>query len=149
MLSHKNWRIRRFIQLCQALWMGSQWYSAWQRSRIQPPSPLVTRTLGFAPVAVIRSWHAVDIHGEVKRSRGERFWSRWKLITAPVTVRRGRTAGVALKTPVTSIMPHHCSLLCGSNRGTLRITILEPLHRWTPWLSHQCSPLSPAATAPC
>jgi hypothetical protein len=25
---------------------------------------------GFAPVAVIRAWHVVDIHGEVKRSRG-------------------------------------------------------------------------------
>ena len=30
----------------------------------------MTRALGFVPVTVIRAWHAVDIHGEVKRSRG-------------------------------------------------------------------------------
>jgi hypothetical protein len=36
------------------------------------PSPLETRALGFAPVAVIRAWHAVDIYGAVKKiSRGE------------------------------------------------------------------------------
>jgi hypothetical protein len=38
--------------------------------QVQSPSPPVTRAPGFVPVAVIRAWHAVDIHGEVKRSRG-------------------------------------------------------------------------------
>ena len=54
--------------------------------QVQSPSPPVTRAPGFVPVAVIRAWHAVDIHGEVKRSRGERIWSQRKLITAPVAV---------------------------------------------------------------
>jgi hypothetical protein len=42
--------------------------------------------LGFAPVIVIRAWHAVDIHGEVKDPVGEQMWSRGRLITAPVAV---------------------------------------------------------------
>jgi hypothetical protein len=41
---------------------------------------------GFVLVAVIRAWHAVDIHGEVKDLAGEQMWSRGRLITAPVAV---------------------------------------------------------------
>ena len=40
--------------------------------RSQGSIPLVADDLElrFTPVAVIRAWHVVDIHGEVKRSRG-------------------------------------------------------------------------------
>jgi hypothetical protein len=38
--------------------------------RFSSPSPPVTCAPGFTPVTVIRAWHAVDIHGELKRSRG-------------------------------------------------------------------------------
>jgi hypothetical protein len=40
-------------------------------SQVQPP-PLAAGdlALGFTPVAVIRTRHVVDIHGEVKRSHG-------------------------------------------------------------------------------
>jgi hypothetical protein len=40
-------------------------------------SPLAAGDLasGFTPVAVIRAWHAVDIHGKVKDLAGEQVWS--------------------------------------------------------------------------
>ena len=76
------------------------------------------RASGFAAVAGIRVGNAVDIHGEADRVAGRQIGSR-----------HGRTAGVVVDTPVTSIMPCHDSSLRGSNRGTLRLTLSEPLHR--------------------
>ena len=98
--------------------MTLRWYSALKYPRVQSPSPLVIRASGFAPVAGIRAGHAVDIHGEVKDLAGRQIGSR-----------HGRTAGVVVDTPVTSIMPRRDSSLRGSNRGTLRLTLSEPLHR--------------------
>jgi hypothetical protein len=40
-----------------------------ERSQDSVPLAAGDLALRFAPVAVIYAWHAVDIHGEVKRSR--------------------------------------------------------------------------------
>jgi hypothetical protein len=66
--------------------MTSQWYSALKYRRVQSPSPQVIRTSEFAPVAVIRAGHEVDIHGEVKDLAGKQMWLQGKLITMPVAV---------------------------------------------------------------
>jgi hypothetical protein len=84
---------------------------------------------GFAPVAVIHAWHAVDIHEEVKDLAGKQMWSRGRLITVPVAVATWPDRRVAVETPVTSVVPRRGLLLCGSNRGTLKSTTFEPL-RW-------------------
>jgi hypothetical protein len=74
MFLHRNPSSRHCNSGCQALWIGFQWYSTLKYPRIQSPSPPVIRAPGFAPVAVIHAWHAMDILGEValdvSRSRG-------------------------------------------------------------------------------
>jgi hypothetical protein len=50
--------------------MGFSWYSATERSQGSVPLAAGDLAPRFMPVAVIRAWHAVDIHGEVKISRG-------------------------------------------------------------------------------
>jgi hypothetical protein len=64
---------------------------------------------------------------------------------------------VLSEAPVTSVAPRRSLLLCGSNRGTLRSIILEPLHRRTPRLQppvffpisgHQHAVTNLRATAP-
>jgi hypothetical protein len=71
----------------------------------------VSRVPGFAPVAVIRAWHAVDIHREVKDLAGEQMWLQGRLITAPVVVAMRPDHRVAVETPVTSVVPRHGLLL--------------------------------------
>jgi hypothetical protein len=66
--------------------MTSRWYSALKYPRVQSPSPPVIRASGFAPVAVIRVGHAVDIHKEVKDLAGKQMRSQGKFITVPVAV---------------------------------------------------------------
>jgi hypothetical protein len=89
----------------------------------------VIRVPGFVLVAVIRAWHTVDIHGEVKDLAGEHMWSHGRLITAPVSVATWPDRRVAVETPMTSVVPRRGLLLCGSNRGTLKSTTFEPLLR--------------------
>jgi hypothetical protein len=66
--------------------MTSRWYSAIKYLRVQSPSPPVIHASRFAPVAVIRVGHTVDILGEVKDLVGKQMWSQGKLITVPVAV---------------------------------------------------------------
>jgi hypothetical protein len=148
-LLHRNQRLMPCKWPCQTDWMVFWWYSAIERSHDSAPLTASDLVPGFTSVAVIRAWHAVDIHGEVKRSCGGRIWSRRKLITALVAVRRGWTACVIVETPTTLLMPRCSSLPHGSNCGTPRFTYLEPLHRGVPRLSHQWSSFSPAASVPC
>jgi hypothetical protein len=93
--------------LYQNNWWSFQWYSALKYPRVQSPSPPVIRASGFAPVAMIRAGHAVDIHGEVKDLTGKQMWSQGKLITVPVAFatwsdrrcRRGHSGDLNYATP--------------------------------------------------
>jgi hypothetical protein len=44
-------------------------------------------------------------------------------------LRRGRIIGVAVETLVTLVVPRRGLLMCGSDRGALKSTIVEPLRR--------------------
>jgi hypothetical protein len=46
-----------------------------ERAQVQPPSPPVTSTQGFALIAVIRAGLGQDSTGRVKRLEGEWIWS--------------------------------------------------------------------------
>jgi hypothetical protein len=47
-----------------------------ERSQVQSPSPPVTSAQGFALIATIRVGLRQESTGRVKRSEGERIWSR-------------------------------------------------------------------------
>jgi hypothetical protein len=99
-----------------------------ERSQVQPPSPPVTFAPGFALIAVIRAGLGQDSTGGVKRSGGEWIWSGVKLINRACSCAMWPDRRCRRGTPATSIMPRRGSLLRSSNRGTPRLTILEPLY---------------------
>jgi hypothetical protein len=106
-LLHRKWRTELHRSRCQNQWRCWPWYSAQKIFRF---IPLAASDLapGFVPVAVIRAGHAVDINGEVKRSReGVDLVTGWSLSTAPIAVQCGQTAGVA----VVLRRPHLCHLV--------------------------------------
>jgi hypothetical protein len=118
--------------LCQADWIRIWWYSK-QRSSVQPPSLTVAFAPGFAPAVEIRA------SGEWITLNGKKILSRMNTRHCGRSVSCPPADDVAARplprlSPFSSGMPRRGSLLCGSNRGTLRIAIVELLHRLTPRL---------------
>jgi hypothetical protein len=118
--------------LWQADWIRIRWYSK-QRSSVQPPRrrwplrPDSRRPSRFVP-------RASGLHSTVKDLVADEHKTLWPLCLFPTCAGDVAARPLLRLSPFSSGMSRRGSLLCGSNRGTLRIAIIEPLHRWTPRL---------------
>jgi hypothetical protein len=142
-MPHKFWSKSPPIVLGQALWMKFPLYNSWKRSPDSSPFAAGDPAPGFAPITVIRAYHAVEIGRGSKSSRGEvDLVAGWSLSTAPVAVRRGRTAGVVvvLRRPqLRHAVPLYHVVVTVACSG---LPYPKPLHRLAPRRGCQCNVLS-------